>query len=213
MICNSRCPVGPWADITHNSPLTCSMTHLSDDVTYEKEGFCNRFCNQQYFGSSLQEAGMEIKARGFHVIGKRSTSKLYLQPSTLAQKSLYMLRNRKRCFCSSVFWRSLYKQRTLVSGPLIPIVAFFQIINNNDDDGGGGDGAFFLERMYMHHACAWCLNKDVWSPGTDVQAGYKSPCEYWELSLTTMKEQPVLLVADPTISQCPPSCQQLLSFP
>lgn len=103
MICNSRCPVGPWADITHNSPLTCSMTHLPDDVTYEKEGFCNRFCNQQYFGSSLQEAGVEIKARGFHVIGKRSTTKLYLQPSTLAQKSLCMLRNRKRCFCSSVF--------------------------------------------------------------------------------------------------------------
>lgn len=60
------------------------MTHLSDDVTYEKKGFCNQVLNQLYFGNSLQEAGVEIKARGSHVLGKCSTTKLYLQPSTLA---------------------------------------------------------------------------------------------------------------------------------
>lgn len=95
------------------------MTHLPDDVTYEKEGFCNRFCNQQYFGSSLQEAGVEIKARGSHVIGKRSTTKLYLQPSTLAQKSLYMLRNRKDVF-APVSFKEVYINR----GPLFLGLSF-----------------------------------------------------------------------------------------
>lgn len=45
------------------------MTHSSDDVTYEKKGFCNRVCSQQCFGNCLQEAGVEIKARA--LIGNR----------------------------------------------------------------------------------------------------------------------------------------------
>jgi hypothetical protein len=61
--------------ITHNTPTpTCSATHFSDDVTHEKK----EFCKQQYFENSLQETGVEIKARGSHVIGKGSTTKLYL---------------------------------------------------------------------------------------------------------------------------------------
>lgn len=40
--------------------------------------------------------------------------------------------------------------------------------------------------------------KNIRYPGTGVTDGFKLPCEYWELNLGPLKEQPVLLTIEPS---------------
>lgn len=48
--------------------------------------------------------------------------------------------------------------------------------------------------MYVHQVHAWCPSKAkevVGSSGTGVTGAYEPPCEYWELNLVPLQEQPL----------------------
>jgi hypothetical protein len=57
--------------------------------------------------------------------------------------------------------------------------------------------------IYVHHVWAECLRKDfregIRSSGTRVIDGCESPRGYFELNLGLLQEQPVLLVAEPSL--------------
>jgi hypothetical protein len=50
--------------------------------------------------------------------------------------------------------------------------------------------------VYILHAC---LCEGVGSPGTGIRDSYKLPHEYWVLNQAPLKEQPVLLISEPSL--------------
>lgn len=58
--------------------------------------------------------------------------------------------------------------------------------------------------MSMYHLCAWCLceakeDRHICFPGTGIIDSYELPGRYWEYNLDPQKEQPVLLITEPSL--------------
>ena len=56
------------------------------------------------------------------------------------------------------------------------------------------------ECMYVHHGCAWCSwgpGKEIRFPGPGDRGGCELPCRSWELNPGLLREQQVLLTAEP----------------